>query len=130
MILINKLRLMKRKQEIKMARTTKTNTAPIEEKSINYISLIDNYYFSADSNNYILYYFNRRNKTDIKTKTQTDEILETYDMIGFYSDLESLIKATIKYINRDIVADGQINTLKECVQQIVNSTEKLMKMLK
>ena len=113
-----------------MARTSKTNTAPIEEKSINYIPLIDNYYFSADSNNYILYYFNRRNKTDIKTKTQTDEILETYDMIGFYSDLESLIKATIKYINRDIVADGQVNTLKECVQQIVISTEKLMKMLK
>ena len=51
-------------------------------------------------------------------------------MIGFYSDLESLIKATIKYINRDIVTDGQINTLKECVQQIVNSTEKLIKMLK
>ena len=114
-----------------MARTSKTNTeSTTEEKSINYIPLIDNYYFSADSNNYILYYFNRRNKTDIKTKTQTDEILETYDMIGFYSDLESLIKATIKYINRDIVAEGQVNTLKECVQQIVNSTEKLMKMLK
>ena len=114
-----------------MARTTKTNTeSTTEEKSINYIPLIDNYYFSADSNNYILYYFNRRNKTDIKTKTQTDEILETYDMIGFYSDLESLIKATIKYINRDIVTEGQVNTLKECVQQIINSTEKLMKMLK
>ena len=113
-----------------MARTSKTNTALTEEKVINYIPLTDNYFYSADSNNYILYYFNRRNKTDIKTKTQTDEILETYDMIGFYSDLESLIKATIKYINRDIVADGQVNTLKECVQQIVNSTEKLMKMLK
>ena len=116
-----------------MARISKTNTqlnTSVTEKVINYIPLIDNYYFSADSNNYILYYFNRRNKTDIKTKTQTDEILETYDMIGFYSDLESLIKATIKYINRDIVAEGQVNTLKECVQQIINSTEKLMKMLK
>ena len=55
-----------------MARTSKTSTST-EEKSINYISLIDNYYFSADSNNYILYYFNRRNKTDIKTKTQTGQ---------------------------------------------------------
>jgi len=122
---------MKRKRKIKMARTSKTNTeSTTEEKSINYIPLIDNYYFSADNNNYILYYFNRRNKTDIKTKTQTDEILETYDMIGFYSDLESLIKATIKYLNKDAVIDGQVSTLKECVQQIVNSTEKLIKLLK
>ena len=110
-----------------MARTPK---APIEEKIINYIPLTDNYYFSVDSNNYILYYFNRRNKIDIKTKTQTNEILETYDMIGFYSDLESLIKATIKYLNKDAVIDGQVSTLKECVQQIVNSTEKLIKLLK
>lgn len=109
-----------------MART-KTST---EEKVINYIPLTDNYYFSVDSNNYILYYFNRRNKIDIKTKTQTNEILETYDMIGFYSDLESLIKATIKYLNKDAVIDGQVSTLKECVQQIVNSTEKLIKLLK
>ena len=113
-----------------MARTSKTNTALTEEKVINYIPLTDNYYFSVDSKNYILYYFNSRNKIDVKTKKQTSEILETYDIIGFYSDLENLIKATVTYLNKDFIIDGQINTLKECVQQIVNSTEKLMKMLK
>lgn len=42
-----------------------------EENQINYIPLIDNYFFSADSDNYTLFYFNRRNKIDIKTKKRT-----------------------------------------------------------
>ena len=116
-----------------MARTPKINTqlnTTTEEKVINYIPLTDNYYFSVDSKNYILYYFNSRNKIDVKTKKQTSEILETYDIIGFYSDLENLIKATVTYLNKDFIIDGQAKTLKDCVNQIRDTTEKLMAMLK
>lgn len=111
-----------------MARTPKTTQT--EEKVINYIPLTDNYYYSADDNNYILYYFNRREKIDITTKKSTGEILETYDFVGYYSKFTTLIEATVTYLNRTAISEGEIKTLKDCVQQIKTTTEKLMALLK
>ena len=114
-----------------MARTTKTSTAnPTEEKVINYIPLTDNYFYSADEDNYILYYFNRREKMDMTTRKLTGEILETYDFVGYYSKLTTLINATIIYLNRIAISEGEIKTLKDSVDQIKTTTEKLMSMLK
>lgn len=113
-----------------MARTSKTNTALTEEKVINYIPLTDNYFYSADGDNYILYYFNRREKMDITTKKLTGEILETYDFVGYYSKQTTLIDATVTYLNRTAISEGEIKTLKESADQIRDTTEKLMAMLK
>ena len=44
----------------------KTNST--ETKEINYIPLIENYFYSADENNYILYYFNSREKNGYDNK--------------------------------------------------------------
>lgn len=109
-----------------MAKKTNSN----ETKEINYIPLIENYFYSADEDNYILYYFNSREKMDMITRKSTGEILETYDFMGYYSTLDALINSTILYLNRLSIAEGEIQTLKDCVEQIKTVNEKLISMLK
>lgn len=100
------------------------------EKVINYIPLVDKFYFSAsDDKNYTLYQFSRRNKIDRQTRKETDEIIESYDFIGYYSNLTTLIQATVTYLNRQGIINGSITTLKETVAQIRSVTEQLISML-
>lgn len=106
------------------------NTTPKAEKEINYIPLVENFYFSAsDDNNYTLYQFSRRKKIDRKTRKATDEIIESYDVMGYYGNLTNLIQATVGYLNRQSIINGNIATLKDCVNQIVSVTEQLTSML-
>ena len=42
----------------------------------NMIPLVEDYYFSADENQYILYRCGKRDKIDIKTKKSTGEIID------------------------------------------------------
>lgn len=99
------------------------------EKEINYIPLVDNYYFSADVDNYTLYYFNRRNKTDRQTRKLTDEIIESYDVMGYYTSIEGLIKGCCGYFNRKEIENGNLKNLNEAVKQITDNFEKLKEML-
>ena len=102
----------------------------MKENQINYIPLVENYYFTADKDNYVLYRFERRNKIDRQTRKETDEIIEVYELMGYYTSLPSLIEGTIKYLNRQSIVDGSISTLKDCVKQIVDATKQLKDMLK
>ena len=45
----------------------------MKEKEINYIPLVENYYFTADKDNYVLYRFERRNKIDIISNKDLQE---------------------------------------------------------
>ena len=48
-----------------------------ESNTINkMIPLVEDYYFSADENQYILYRCGKRNKIDIKTKKSTGEVID------------------------------------------------------
>ena len=103
---------------------------PKAEKEINYIALVENFYFSAsDDKNYTLYQFSRRNKIDRLTRKPTDEIIESYDPMGYYTNLTTLIQATVTYLNRQGIMNGNITTLKECINQIISVTEKLISIL-
>ena len=53
----------------------------------NMIPLVEDYYFSADENQYILYRCGKRNKIDIKTKKATGEIIDFTEAVGFYTTL-------------------------------------------
>lgn len=102
-----------------MARKTK------ETKVVNYIPLIKDYYFSADDNQYILYQKNIRNKIDFSTKKVLDEMVESMDIIGYYTSLSGLMQSCIINLNRNSISDGDIKTLKECIEQINNAYEEI-----
>ena len=106
-----------------MARKTK------ETKVINYIPLIKDYYFSADDNQYILYQKNTRNKIEFATKKLLDEIIESMDVIGYYTSLSGLMQSCVINLNRSSIADGDIKTLKECIEQMNSVYDELKSIL-
>lgn len=114
---------LKKKEEFKMARKTK------ETKVVNYIPLIKDYYFSADDNQYILYQKSICNKIDFYTKKVLDEMVESIDIIGYYTSISGLMQSCIINLNRNSIADGDIKTLKECIEQINNTYEELKSIL-
>ena len=93
------------------------------------IKLIDNYYFTADDNQYILMECGTRNKIDRMTRKVTDEIIEYEDILGYYSTLSLLIKACVTYYNRKAVKSGQVSSLTEAVEQIESVYSKLNDMI-
>ena len=96
-----------------------------ETKVINYIPLIKDYYFSADDNQYILYQKNTRNKIEFSTKKLLDEIVESMDIIGYYTSLSGLMQSCVTNFNRSSIADGDIKILKDCIEQINSAYEEL-----
>ncbi len=95
----------------------------------NMIPLVDGYYFSCDDYNYVLYLRGTRKKIDIKTKKPTGEMIEFTDVVGFYSDLLSLVKGCVRYCNRDKIRSGQLTTLQECVKDMNEMYSKIEKLV-
>ncbi len=94
-------------------------------QTTNMIPLIEDYYFSCDDNQYILYQCGKRNKIDIKTKKPLDEMIEFTDILGYYCDLVSLLKGCVKHCNRRIIQEGKVNTLKDCIKNINETYDKI-----
>lgn len=93
------------------------------------IYLIDKYYFTADDNQYILMECGTRNKIDRMTRKVTDEIMEYEDILGYYSNLSSLIKACVSYYNRKAISSGQVSSLADTVEQIESVYSKINDMI-
>ena len=84
----------------------------------NMIPLVEDYYFSADENQYILYRCGKRNKIDIKTKKATGEIIDFTEAVGFYTTLSSMLKGCVRECNRRKIQNGEISNLKDCIKNI------------
>ena len=74
---------------------------------------------------YILYQKNIHNKIEFATKKVLDEMLESIDIIGYYTSLSGLMQSCIINLNRNAISDGDIKTLKECIEQLNNAYEEL-----
>lgn len=99
-----------------MAKTNTTN---------NIIPLVEDYYFSADENQYILYRCGKRNKIDIKTKKSTDEIIDFTETVGFYTTLSAMLKGCVRECNMRKIQNGEISSLKECIECMDSMYEKI-----
>lgn len=103
---------------------TKTNVTN------NMIPLVEDYYFSADENQYILYRCGKRNKIDIKTKKSTNEIIYFTKTVGFYATLSAMLKGCIRECNMRKVQNGDVTSLSEYIkrlEEMYNRIEKLTK---
>ena len=99
------------------------------EKIVNYIPLTENYYFTANPDMYTLVQKVTKNRCEGKTRIQTGETYEAYDIIGFYTSLSSLINGCVTQLNRQSIESGEITTLKDCVKQIVNTRQQIIDIL-
>ena len=97
-----------------------------ETNTINkMIPLVEDYYFSADENQYILYRCGKRNKIDIKTKKSTGEIIDFTDTVGFYTTIFSMLKGCVRECNRRKIQNGEISSMKDCIENMDNMYEKI-----
>ena len=75
------------------------------------IKITDNFYFTADSDQYILIECGKRKKIDLKTRKPTGEIIDYEDTIGYYSSIEALVRGCRKIMVREKVSDGSLDII-------------------
>ncbi len=98
----------------------------------NKIKITDNFYFTADSDQYILVECGEREKIDRKTRKPTGEIIDYIDyedIIGYYSSIEALVRGCRKIMVREKVSDGSLDTINDIVGYMNNINDRLDEIL-
>lgn len=83
--------------------------------------IIDGYFYSWDGCCYTVVRKGTRRKTDLKTRKLTDELVKFEETIGYYSNLESIVKT----VAIQITNTEQYSTLAEHVQALREVTKRL-----
>lgn len=96
---------------------------------IGKIKITSNFYFTADTDNYVLLECGQRKKIDIKTKKPTGEIVDYEDILGYYSSIEALIRGCRKIMVREKVSDGSLDTIDDIVGYMNNINDRLDEIL-
>ena len=91
----------------------------------NKIKITDNFYFTADSDQYILVECGEREKIDRKTRKPTGEIGQYEDIIGYYSSIEALIRGCRKIMVREKVSEGSLTTIDDIIDYMNNINDRL-----
>ena len=93
------------------------------------IKITDSYYYEADGTQYTLIHKGIRFKTDKHTKKETAESVSFTETLGYYTTLETLLKACAKRITAERINSGAITTLSEHIselKQLKSSFEQLL----
>lgn len=93
------------------------------------IKITNNFYFTADTDNYVLLECGQRKKIDIKTKKPTDEIVDYEDVLGYYSSLEALIRGCRKIMVREKIADDTLTTINDILDYMNDINNRLDEIL-
>ena len=108
-----------------------TQETPItEDKQINYIHLVSNFYYTASSDQYTLVQKVIKNRCEGKTKIQTGETYEGYSNPRYFTTLTPLLDSCVNQLNRQLIESGEITTLKQCVEQINSTRQQLINIIK
>ena len=102
----------------------------MENEYKNLIHLVENYYFTADSHQFILMECGVRKKIDIKTKQATDEDKNYQNILGYYNTLSSLLKGCVSYDIKNKINTKDITTLSDCLNRIEYMTNKILEITK
>lgn len=89
------------------------------------IQIIGNYYLSADQKQFILKEIGNRQKIDKITRKSTDEEIEYEKDLGYYNTIPLALNACIEVATREGIADGTIETLKQCCEFVTESYDTL-----
>lgn len=91
------------------------------------IEICDGYFFEKDKKvtNFTLVSKAKRNKIDFKTKEQLDEMVETSRTIGYYANIEQLIKAAADDMVNRKADEGSIATIADWLDEYKAAVNRL-----
>lgn len=84
------------------------------------IKITDRFYITANANCYTL-----QEKTKVQDENSKNYGQEVFKDLGYYTTLESCLKAILKITTREYVARADINSIQELKEQIKKADEYL-----
>lgn len=94
------------------------------------VSIIDGWSFDVDDHQYILIHSYTREKLDFKTKQGTGEMVEKREEVGYFMTVTAMLRRLAEILAREKIADGQIKTIRNYIDELEKVEENLWKMCK
>lgn len=94
------------------------------------VSIIDGWSFDVDDHQYILIHSYTREKLDFKTKQGTGEMVEKREEVGYFMTVTAMLRRLAEILVREKMADGQIKTIRDYIEELEKVEENLRKMCK
>ena len=94
------------------------------------VSIIDGWSFDVDDHQYILIHSYTREKLDFKTKQGTGELVEKREEVGYFMTVTEMLRRLAEILVREKMADGQIKTIRDYIDELKKVEENLRKMCK
>lgn len=94
------------------------------------VSIIDGWSFDVDDHQYILIHSYTREKLDFKTKQGTGEMVEKREEVGYFMTVTAMLRRLAEILAREKIADGQIKTIRNYIDELERVEENLRKMCK
>lgn len=94
------------------------------------IIITDGWSFTADENQYILVHTFMREKQDFKTRKGTGEMVEKREEVGYFQTVTAMLRRLAEILVREKMADGQIKTIRDYIDELERIEKKLREMCK
>lgn len=94
------------------------------------VGIIDGWSFDVDDHQYILIHSYTREKLDFKTKQGTGEMVEKREEVGYFMTVTAMLRRLAEILVREKIADGQIKTIRNYIDELERIEENLRKMCK
>lgn len=94
------------------------------------IHIIDGWDFTIDEHQYILIHTYKREKLDFATRKGTGEVVEKSEEVGYFQTVEGMLRRLAEILVREKVVDGQIQTIRDYIDELEHIEKKLHEMCK
>ena len=94
------------------------------------VIIMDGWSFVADENQYILVHTFMKPKVDFKTRKPTGEMVEKREEVGYFATVTGMLRKLAEILVKEKVADGQIQTIRDYIDELERIEEKLREMCK
>ena len=94
------------------------------------IDIIDGWSFNIDEHQYVLVHTYIKERIDFKTRKGTGEMVEKSEEVGYFSTVEAMLRRLAEILVREKMADGQIQTIRDYIDELERIEKKLHEMCK
>lgn len=94
------------------------------------VTIIDGWHFTIDEHQYILIHQYMREKLDFKTRKPTGEMVEKREEVGYFQTVTAMLRRLAEILVREKMAEGQIQTIRDYIDELERIEKKLREMCK
>lgn len=94
------------------------------------IDIIDGWSFNIDEHQYVLVHTYIKERIDFKTRKGTGEMVEKSEEVGYFSTVEAMLRRLAEILVREKMAEGQIQTIRDYIDELERIEKKLREMCK